>query len=66
MTRVAGARWQRMELTRISYIGLALLAVKLVLEDLRHGDLTFIAGAIFLFALTLIAVPHLARTGRKI
>jgi len=62
----AGARWQRMELTRISYIGLALLAVKLVLEDLRHGDLTFIAGAIFLFALTLIAVPHLARTGRKI
>jgi hypothetical protein len=62
----AGARWQRPQLTRLAYAGLALLSVKLVVEDLRHGHLTFIAGAIFLFALTLIAVPRLARTGRGI
>jgi len=62
----AGARWQRLELTRIAYASLALLAAKLLLEDLRHGHLAFIAAAFFLFALTLIAVPRLARTGHKI
>jgi hypothetical protein len=55
-----------MELTRIGYAALALLAVKLVLEDLRHGHLAFIAGSIFLFAITLIVVPRVARTGQKI
>ena len=62
----AGAHWQRLELTRIAYASLALLAVKLVLEDLHHGHLPFIAGAFFLFALTLIAVPRLTRIGTKI
>jgi hypothetical protein len=57
----SGAHWRRMELTRIGYATLALVAVKLVFEDLRHGRLEFIAASIFLFALTLIAVPRLAR-----
>jgi hypothetical protein len=62
----SGAHWRRMELTRIGYAALGLLAVKLVLEDLRHGHLAFIAGSIFLFAITLIVVPRAARTGQKI
>ena len=62
----AGARWHRVELTRIAYAALALLAAKLLFEDLRHGHLEFIAGSIFLFAVTLITVPRLARTGQKI
>lgn len=62
----SGAHWRRMELTRIGYAALALLAVKLVLEDLRHGHLGFIAGSIFLFAITLIVVPRVARMGQKV
>jgi hypothetical protein len=62
----SGAHWRRMELTRIGYATLALLAVKLVFEDLRHGHLAFIAGSIFVFAITLIVVPRVARTGQKI
>jgi hypothetical protein len=62
----SGALWRRMELTRIGYAALALLAVKLVLEDLRHGHLAFIAGSIFLFAIALIVVPRVARTGQRV
>jgi hypothetical protein len=62
----SGAHWRRMELTRIGYAALGLLAVKLVLEDLRHGHLGFIAGSIFLFAITLIVVPRVARMGQKV
>lgn len=58
-----GAHWRRLELTRIGYAVLALVAAKLLLEDLRSGHLEFAAASIFLFALTLIAVPWLARTG---
>lgn len=61
----AGSHWHRLELTRVAYAALALVAVKLVIEDLRHGQLEFIAAAFFLFAITLIAVPRLARTGHK-
>ena len=62
----SGAHWRRMELTRIGYAALVLLAVKLVLEDLRTGHLAFIAGSIFLFAVTLIVVPRVARAGHKV
>jgi hypothetical protein len=62
----SGAHWRRMELTRIGYAALALVAVKLVFEDLRHGHLAFIAASIFLFAITLIVVPRVARTGNKV
>jgi hypothetical protein len=57
----SGAHWRRMELTRIGYATLVLVVLKLVLEDLRHGHLEFIAASIFLFAITLIALPRLAR-----
>jgi hypothetical protein len=59
----SGAHWRRVELTRIGYATLALVAAKLVLEDMRHGHLEFIAASIFLFAVTLIAVPRIARMG---
>jgi hypothetical protein len=62
----SGSRWGRAELTRIAYATVALVAVKLLVEDLRHGRLEFIAASIFLFALTLIAVPWLARMGQKV
>ncbi len=62
---LSGARWRRLELTRLGYSALALVAVKLVAEDLRHGHLAYIAGSIFLFAVTLIAAPRVARVRRK-
>lgn len=58
-----GSHWRRAELTRIGYAVLALVAAKLLLEDLRSGHLEFVAASIFLFALTLIAVPRMARSG---
>lgn len=61
----AGSRWRRVELTRIAYAALGLVAAKLVFEDLRNGHLEFIAASIFLFAITLIAVPRLARIGKR-
>jgi hypothetical protein len=60
-----GAQWRRSELTRLGYVMLALVAVKLVAEDLRHGHLEYIAGSIFLFAVTLIAAPRVARVSQK-
>jgi hypothetical protein len=56
----AGSRWRRAELTRMAYATLGLVAAKLLMEDLRLGHLEFIAAAIFLFAITLIAVPQMA------
>lgn len=63
---LGGAWWNRVEMTRVAYAALVLLAVKLVLEDLRHGHLAFVAGSIFLFAMTLIAVPRAQRIGQRI
>ena len=57
----AGARLRRPELNWLGYAGIALTAVKLIVEDLRHGHLEYVAASIFLFALTLIAAPRLAR-----
>lgn len=57
----AGAHWRRVELTRLGYAAMVLVAIKLVAEDLRHGHLAYIAASIFLVALTLIAAPRLAR-----
>jgi hypothetical protein len=55
----SGSHWRRMELTRIGYAALMLVAVKLMVEDLRLGHLEFTAASIFLFAITLIAVPRM-------
>ncbi|MGP8253388.1 MAG: hypothetical protein ACLQHF_15260 [Terracidiphilus sp.] len=60
-----GARLRRPELSRLGYAGIALVAVKLIVEDLRYGHLEYIAASIFLFALTLIAAPRLARVSQK-
>lgn len=60
-----GRLWGRLEMTRIAYAAVAFMAVKLVIEDLREGRMDFIAVSIFLFAVTLIAVPRLARMGHK-
>jgi hypothetical protein len=62
----AGSRWRRVELTRIAYAALGLVAVKLLFEDLHLGHLEFIAAAIFLFAITLIAVPQMAHRKKKV
>jgi hypothetical protein len=61
----SGAHWRRPELTRLGYAAMALVAVKLVTEDLRHGHLAYIAASIFLVALTLIAAPRMARARQK-
>ncbi len=62
----AGAHWRRIELTRLGYAAIALVSVKLVAEDLRHGHLAYIAASIFLVALTLIAAPRLARATQTV
>jgi hypothetical protein len=62
----SGAHWRRAELTRIGYAALMLIAVKLVFEDLRLGHMELIAASIFLFAITLIAVPRIARMRQKV
>jgi len=62
----AGSRWSRRELTNIGYVTLAFIAAKLLFEDLRHGHFGFIAGSIFLFAISLIAAPRLARLRPKL
>jgi hypothetical protein len=59
----AGSRWGRITMTRLAYVALAFVAAKLIFEDMRHGHMEFIAGSIFLFAITLIAVPRLVRMG---
>lgn len=61
----SGAHWRRRELTYIGYAVVALEAVKLVLEDLRHGHLAYVAASVCLFAFTLIAIPRVARSRRE-
>ena len=57
----AASHWHRLELKRVAYTALAFVAAKLLFEDLRQGRMDFIAGSIFMVALTLIAVPRLAQ-----
>jgi hypothetical protein len=56
-----GPRWRRIELVWLAYATLALVAAKLLFEDLRHGRAEFIAASIFLYAVTLILVPQIVR-----
>jgi hypothetical protein len=62
----SGSRLRRMELTWIGYTTLGLAAAKLVFEDLRLGQLGFIAASIFIFAVTLIATSRIARIGQRV
>jgi hypothetical protein len=57
---IGGVRLQRVNLSRVAYVLLALVVLKLVFEDLRHGHLGFLAASIGIVAVTLIAVPRIA------
>lgn len=57
----AGSRQQRRELVWLAWTSLACIAGKLLFEDLRHGHLAFTAASIFVYAVTLLAVPRLVR-----
>lgn len=61
----AGSHWRRAAMTQLAYVALIFVAAKLFFEDLRHGHMEFVAGSIFLFAITLIAVPRLVRLGAR-
>lgn len=63
---LGGAVWHRPEMKRIAYLAMALVALKLLLEDMRHGHLAFTAASISLFAITLIAVPRVSHLRDKI
>jgi hypothetical protein len=45
-------------MSRVAYVLLAFVVLKLVFEDLRHGHLGFLAASIGIVAITLIAVPR--------
>ncbi len=60
----SGARWRRIELVWTAYGALALVTAKLLFEDLPHGQSGSIAISIFLYAVTLMVVPRLARPGQ--
>jgi hypothetical protein len=61
----SGSRWQRNELVWIAYGTLALVTAKLLFEDLQHGHPGSTAVSIFLYAVTLIVVPRMARVARR-
>jgi hypothetical protein len=64
---IGGVRLHRVTMTRVAYVLLVFVVLKLVFEDLRHGHLGFLAASIGLVAVTLIAVPRVtARVGRVI
>ena len=60
-----GPRWHRIELVWVTYATLALVAAKLLLEDLQQGHPEFTAASIFLYAVTLILVPQLVRRSTR-
>ncbi len=61
----SGSRWQRRELVWLAWTTLALIAFKLLFEDLRHGHLGFTAASIFLYAVTILLVPRLLHSRSK-
>lgn len=61
-----GAHWRRPELTWLAFGFLALVALKLIAEDLRHGHLGYTAASICLVAITPIAVPRAGRVRSEI
>ena len=60
-----GSRWERIELVWTAYGTLALVAVKLLFQDLPQGQSGSIALSIFLYAAALIIVPRVARPAAK-
>jgi hypothetical protein len=62
----AGSRHKGRELVWLAWASLAGLAVKLLFEDLRHGHLGFTAASIFVYAVTLLAMPRLVQLKPRI
>lgn len=59
----SGSHWPRHEFVWLAWTILALGALKLFVEDLRHGRLGFTAASIFVYAVTLLLLPRLVRHG---
>ncbi|MFP5227591.1 MAG: hypothetical protein ACLGXA_08155 [Acidobacteriota bacterium] len=57
----SGSRWERREQVWLAWASVICLAGKLLIEDLRHGHLGFAAASIFVYAVTLLAMPRLIR-----
>jgi hypothetical protein len=57
---LGGVRLNRAAMTRVAYVLLAFVVLKLVFEDLRHGHLAFLAASIGIVAVTLMTVPRVA------
>jgi hypothetical protein len=62
---LSGSRLRRIELVWTAYGTLAFVTAKLLFEDLPHGHSASIAVSIFLYAVALMIVPRLARTGSQ-
>lgn len=60
-----GSRLRRVTMTTMAYCLVAFVTAKLLFEDLRHGNLAFIAASICLVAVTFILVPRIAGRGRR-
>lgn len=58
---LGGTVWRRKELMHVAYVVVAVEALKLIAEDLRHGHLVYMAVSVCMFAITLIALPRVAR-----
>jgi len=61
-----GSRWHLSELIWVAYATLALVTMKLLLEDLRNGSAGSRAVSIFLYAVTLILVPRMASLEHRV
>jgi hypothetical protein len=59
-----GKRLRRATMATMAYCVVAFVTAKLLFEDLRHGNLAFIAASICLVALTFILVPRIAGRAR--
>ena len=60
-----GARTARPELAHLSYAIVAIEALKLLAQDLRHGQLAWMAASVCLFAFTLLALPRVRKAGTR-
>ena len=60
-----GARTERPELAHLSYAIVAIEALKLLAQDLRHGQLAWMAASVCLFAFTLLALPRVRKAGTR-
>lgn len=57
---LGGSRLRRPAMTLMAYCLVVFVTAKLLFEDMRHGNLAFIAASICLVALTFILVPRIA------